>query len=476
MTLKNTIIFAMLLLSPILLLIGCTGEQAAPEPENSLSETAEFGNIAAASGKVMPSHWANLGLESGGRVIWIIEEGAEVSKGDVLARLDTTDLEAAMAQSKAAYDSAVAQLEKARAGATVQEIAAAEGAVLAAQGTVAAAEARLAQAKDRAGLSVEASEADLAQAEGKVQAARAELSRAQAELERLKAGAQPEEIAMYQALLNQAQSDFLFFENLHFDQFISKDIGGGPEERARYQRESARGARDAAQARLNLAQSGPTPDELAAATAGVRAMQAQVTIAEAGVAAAEVALAEARASENEIAAAQAQLQIAKGQLAQAESERDRLVAGATIEELAVLEAQVAQAEAVLDEAEMALSKTSLRAPFSGTIGAVYAKEGEVIAPATFAPETVLILGDTHSLQVETSDLNEVDAARVTLGSPVTLTFDALPGTAIEGTISFLSPMAAEGQGGTNFKAIVKMEEPPETLRWGMTAFVDVELD
>jgi hypothetical protein len=87
-----------------------------------------------------------------------------------------------------------------------------------------------------------------------------------------------------------------------------------------------------------------------------------------------------------------------------------------------------------------------------------------------------MLGDVGALRVETTDLNEVDAARVGVGSVVTLTFDALPGQAARGQVVRLAPMASVSQGGTNFTAIVEMDSPPEALRWGMTAFVDIEVD
>ena len=428
---------------------GCTQSEAPADLENEALGQTEFSNIASASGKVVPVQWATLGLESGGRIIWLVDEGTEVEAGDELAQLDTADLEAAMSQAKAAHASALAQLEETRVGATSQEIAAAEAAVLAARGNVAVAEARLSQAEANVSLSEKRAEANLAQAEGAEEAAKADLARANAELTRLRAGARPEEIAMYEALVVQAEAQYLQPRTTH-DDIINREIGGVPEELARFQMQAAEAARNAA--------------------------QAQVTIAEAGVTAAQAELAEAQASQNEVAEARAQLQIAEGQLAQAEAERDKLIVGASDEEIAMLEAQVDQAAAALEEAELALAKATLVAPFAGTVGVSHARVGEIIAPSTFAPVPVMTLGDTSTLRVETTDLNEVDAAQVTIGSPVTLTFDALPDKAIEGTIAYLAPMASEGQGGTNFKAIINMEDPPEALKWGMTAFVDVEID
>jgi HlyD family secretion protein len=475
MTLKRITRLVVLLIIVGLLALGCTQGDTANEQESEALGQTDFSNIASASGKVVPAQWATLGLESGGRIVWLVDEGTEVEAGDELARLDPADLETAVSQAKAAHTSAVAQLEEARSGATPEDIAAAEAAVLAARGNVAVAEARLGLAEADVSLSVERAEANLAQAEGAEEAARAELARAQAELARLRAGARPEEIARYEALVAQAEAQYLQQRTTH-DDIINQEIGGVPEEITRFQMDAAAAGRNAARAQLALARAGASAEEISVATAVVRAAQAQVTIAEAGVTAAQAELAEAQASQNKVAEAQAQLQIAEGQLAQAEAERDKLIAGASDEEIARLEAQVEQAAAALEEAELALAKATLVAPFAGTVGNTHARVGEIIAPSTFAPEPVITLGDTSTLRVETTDLNEVDAAQVDIGSPVTLTFDALPDQAIEGTISYLAPMASEGQGGTNFKAIINMEDPPESLRWGMTAFVDVEID
>jgi hypothetical protein len=89
---------------------------------------------------------------------------------------------------------------------------------------------------------------------------------------------------------------------------------------------------------------------------------------------------------------------------------------------------------------------------------------------------LIIFGDTSIMWVETSDLNEVDAARVDTESSVTVSFDALPEIYTQGKIIRMAPMALVDQGGTNFTTIIEMENPPEELRWGMTAFVDIDLE
>jgi multidrug resistance efflux pump len=242
---------------------------------------------------------------------------------------------------------------------------------------------------------------------------------------------------MYQALVNQAQSQFLIYENIHFVNFQDPGIGGWPEEQARWQRESARGARDAAQAQLDLANAGASPSEIAAGRALVAAAQAQVQIAEAGVALAEAALAQAQAApattqdqvaaaEMGITAAAAQVAVAEGQLAQAEAQLARLQAGAKPQEIAGLEAQVAQsagavaaAEAMLATLDIQIEQTVLTAPVSGVIVERLLQVGELAAPG--APLFTLANLDEVTLTVY---VPEAELGKVALGQPVSVSVDS----------------------------------------------------
>ena len=88
---------------------------------------------------------------------------------------------------------------------------------------------------------------------------------------------------------------------------------------------------------------------------------------------------------------------------------------------------------------------------------------------------VIELGNLEGLRVETTDLNEIDAARIQLDDSVIVTFDALPGVTVGGTVQRIAYKSAEGS-GVNYTAVILLDEIPEGLRWGMTAFVDIEVD
>lgn len=168
--------------------------------------------------------------------------------------------------------------------------------------------------------------------------------------------------------------------------------------------------------------------------------------------------------------AQADLTTAQAQLADAQKRYDKYKNGPDALELAEAQAQVDSAQANITSAQAALDKLELNAPFAGVVSELKVHLGEWVN--TGIP--VLLLADLTSLRVETTDLNEIDAARVSLGDPVKVTFDALPGAQLSGRVARISPKSDEGS-GVNYTVVVELKDPPAELRWGMTAFVDIEV-
>ena len=443
-------------------------ETASSTPSRANRPTVRSGGLIA-SGNIEADE-VIVATEIGGRVITVNAiEGDTVTGGDILLQLDQQTLlaqregaAAAVSQAEAVVAATVAELALARAGATSEELAAGEAAVLSAQGSVAMAEAALIQAEVDASSartiqetesSVAMAEANLNQAQGMVTVAEANLAAATAELARLQAGTRAEEIAIYQGLLDQAQSNFLYYENIHYTNFIQNNIGGAPEEQARFLREGARGARDAAEAQLNLARSGASSQEVAIFTAAVQAAEGQLAIAEAGVAAAEAELARAQSmpttSEDRviiadagIAAARAQVDISQGQFAQAEAQLARLRAGATPQAIAALEAQVDQAKAALATAaavlktlDIQISFTTLQAPVGGVILQQLIHTGELAAPG--APLFTLADLDKVTLTVY---VPEAELGRVALGQAAEVSVDSYSNT-FQGEVSYIASQA-----------------------------------
>ena len=297
-------------------------------------------------------------------------------------------------------------------------------AVAQAEAALAVAQAQLAEIK--AGPRAER----ITQGEQTVAQAEAAWKGAQAQYGQLKAGANAADIASAEAAVAAAFTERKVLQDT-YDK-INK-IGGPVEEQTRARLNAAIQAHTAAQQRLDQLKAGATKNELAAATAQVNA-------------------------------AQAQMEQSKAQL-------DLLKAGATAEQIAVADAGVKQAQVAVDMAKAQLDKLQLIAPFDGTVGTVSVRSDELAQPG----QPIVTLGNLGSLRVETTDLSEADVARVNEGQPVKVTFDALPGKTINGKVTRIAPMSTPGQSAVNYIVTVALNEIDPALRWGMTAFVDVQV-
>ena len=167
--------------------------------------------------------------------------------------------------------------------------------------------------------------------------------------------------------------------------------------------------------------------------------------------------------DGEVAAAQARLEAAQ-------IEWEKWKDDPAEDEVALAEARLTNAEAQLLVAEAALAEMEIRAPFDGTVSDLYVRQSEWVTTGS----RVLLLADLDNLEVETTDLNELDVARIAVGNASTVTFDSLPEMVVAGTVVSIAPKADEGT-GVNYTAVIELSEIPDKLRWAMTAFVDVEV-
>lgn len=164
------------------------------------------------------------------------------------------------------------------------------------------------------------------------------------------------------------------------------------------------------------------------------------------------------------------LSLAQAQLDQAERNFEDFVPGPDPDLQSQAQARLTLAQAQLASAQQALADLELRAPFAGVVCNLKARVGEWLTPGV----PVLALGDLAGLHVETTDLNEIDAARIQAGDSAIVTFDALPGASASGTVRRVAFKSAEGS-GVNYTVVLGLDQIPDGLRWGMTAFVDIEV-
>jgi multidrug efflux pump subunit AcrA (membrane-fusion protein) len=177
------------------------------------------------------------------------------------------------------------------------------------------------------------------------------------------------------------------------------------------------------------------------------------------------------ANELDLSEAESDLELAQAQLFRAEHDAEMYQKGPDPADIALAEKRLANAKAQLAAAEAALDDLLVTAPFAGSVSELNIHLGEWAAPG----QNLLLLADLGHMRIETTDLSEIDVARIQVGDPVKITFDALPDVATTGKISRISSKAAQGA-GVNYTVVIEFDEFPETLRWGMTAFVDIEVE
>jgi HlyD family secretion protein len=309
---------------------------------------------------------------------------------------------------------------------------------------------------------------DTTDAELAVQEAEAQLASARAQLERLRAQPRSEDVIAVEQQVEAAEAD-IAQAVAERDRLASGAIGSDVA-RANAEATSAEAGRKAAQIDYDETRRRVEDDDLEDWKEQEAALQLRA--AELRLDAAQARLADARISarprmeeaEARVRAAEAQRDVAAAQLAQ-------LRAGPAEQEIALAETDVAQAQLALEEAQLSLERCERRAPFDGTVGRVEVREGEQIRQG----DSLLILGDLSTLRVETTDLDEIDVVNVDVGQTVDVTFDAFPDRVFKGRITRINPMAAPGAGGVNYTTIIALEELAPEIRWGMTAFVDIDV-
>jgi multidrug resistance efflux pump len=162
------------------------------------------------------------------------------------------------------------------------------------------------------------------------------------------------------------------------------------------------------------------------------------------------------------------LEAAEASRDQARQDWEKYRSGASADEILQAVKRLNSAKAGLAAAHSALDSLTLLAPFSGTVSEVYVHLGEWVTPGV----PVVVLADLSNLHIETTDLNEIDMVKIGVGDPVQISFDALPETALTGRVTQIASQASPGV-GVNYTVVIAMNSPPDMLRWGMSAFVDI---
>lgn len=130
-----------------------------------------------------------------------------------------------------------------------------------------------------------------------------------------------------------------------------------------------------------------------------------------------------------------------------------------------------QKRLALDVAKESLAQATLEAPLAGTVVEVNVSPGEYVQPA----QIVIVIAALDDLQVETTDLSELDVAAIKIDQPATVFIEALD-KEFTGSVTAISPIADTVGGDVVFNVTIRLDEKSKDLLWGMSADVEINVE
>lgn len=439
------------------------------------------------SGTVQPVQRVNLSPKGSGRIAELfVEQGDKVQAGQIIARMESRDVEAQLAQAKAREASARAKLAKIAAGNRSEDIGSA-------QARLDQAEASLAQLQ--AGSRVE-----------EVAGARSRLQQTQAGLQKLRAGTRVEEVSQGRARLAQAQARLADAQTGSLKQEIAQaqtqiesskaqaELTAQRVERNRSLVKEGALAQDkldelikenrTAQAKLTeserrlqqlqenrLSQIQQLQAAVEVESQGLKQLQNGTRSEEIAKSEAEVAEAKSKLAQLENGNRPEEIAKAEAAVAEAKSQLAVQVNGSRPEEIAQAKADLAEAQAQVHYQEVQLEDTKIRAPFAGVITQRYAIQGAFVTPATSASDatsatSTSIVALARDVEV-LAKVPEADISQIKPGQVVEIVADAYPDKVFKGRVKLIAPEAVKERDVTLFQVRVAIDTGKDLLQSGM---------
>jgi multidrug resistance efflux pump len=455
---KRGRILSGLLVLAIFSLTGCNQPTSSPADTSAAAVpvTALSSGTVVAEGVIEPARWSELSFDVSGQITEVrVEIGQSVRAGDLLARLDTDELELALGNARQDLLAQQAALDLLLEGAREEEIGRAdkENADAIAQADIALRASALQLEKARLedpSIDVNAADIRVGQLQAQLAQTRAqdpseEVTAAQVDLERA------------QIALDDAQEEY----NKALDRpWEDQDV-----------RDAWAKELEQKQLDYRLAQA-----QLDGAYKAQRAYVLSLSVLQAQVEEAQTRLEQARLAQKtypvrlemlaaDVDAARARLEALR---AWENPYRDPAREGEVVQ----ARVQVRKAEVAVDQVELQLQDAELRAPFDGMVADLEFKVGDEVN----ARQPGVVLATLDALEVSTTDLTELDVGQIAKGNAVKVSVDALPGDQFAGMVSEIALQGQDYRGDVVYEVTIEFTDAQlsESLRWGMTVMVEIE--
>ena len=423
-----------------------------------------------ASGSVQPPATLDLYFTSSGKLTALnVGAGDSVAKGQVLAKLDTTQLDAQLAQMKAGVDAAQAKLDQLFAGASSQDLTVSQTAVANAQSDLQNAQSASDNARQNA---VDAIRDAYSKADDAI---RNHVDR----LFQYPDSQNPQFGATivsgstsYNIVADPATEVTINAERKDIEMILgSWESTSANSIKSNLDLEIVNAGGNLAVAQkflndvagvINSFNSSNLADDTVYQSYRADVLTARSTV--------DAAIANVTAAAGALKSAKSTIDNSSGALKSAQDALTLKAAPARQSDVALYQSQIDQANAAMQEVQTQISDLSLTAPESGTIARTNGNVGEVATPAS----AVVSLIPTAALEVKLN-VSEDNIANVTNGQTVTMTLDALgDGTQLTGKVAGIEPAGTIISGAVYYKTTVTLNEPNNRIRPDMTVNAEIQ--
>jgi len=156
-------------------------------------------------------------------------------------------------------------------------------------------------------------------------------------------------------------------------------------------------------------------------------------------------------------------------VAQAQAQLNQTLAGSTSQAIAAQQAQVEQAQANVQNINVSIANATLSSPISGVVTVQNAKVGQTAQGGA----TITSIISQNNFEVDTY-VPETDIGKVAIANPVDMTFDAFPGETFAGKVFYIDPAETIQSGVVDYLVKVSFVTPDPRIKSGLTANLDIK--
>lgn len=164
------------------------------------------------------------------------------------------------------------------------------------------------------------------------------------------------------------------------------------------------------------------------------------------------------------------LQVAEQNVKQKQADLDKLEAGADVLDLKMQELSVQQRLNALIDAQEKYADATVKAPFEGIIAKLDVKSYDTVSAGS-AVATLIT-----KQKIAEITLNEVDVAKVKLGQKATLSFDAIDGLSLTGSVVEVDGLGTVTQGVVSYTVKIGFDAQDDRVKSGMSVSTNIITD